>query len=71
MSCPVSTLYSISHDAREGSRFESIPSFFPFKIKGEGLFAIRPKKSLMGKNVACGESWGSLVVSAQKLLSVL
>ena len=29
MSHPVSTLYSISHDARDGSRFESTPSFFP------------------------------------------
>ena len=45
----VSTLYSISHDARDGSRFESIPSFFPFRIKGGESIAIRPKKSLMGK----------------------
>ena len=29
MSHPVSTLYSISHDPRDGSRFESTPSFLP------------------------------------------
>ena len=49
MSHPVSTLYSISHDARDGSQFESIPSSFPFRTKGEGFVAIRPKKSLIGK----------------------
>ena len=48
MSRPVSTLYSISHDARDGSRFESISIFSPFRIKGEESIAIRPKTSLMG-----------------------
>jgi hypothetical protein len=49
MSHPVSTLYSISHDAHDGSRFESTPNFLPFRTKGEEFIAIRPKKSLMGK----------------------
>ena len=33
MSHPVSTLYSISHDARDGSRFESTPSFYHLEPK--------------------------------------
>jgi hypothetical protein len=71
MSRLVSTLYSISHDARDGSRFESTPSFLPFRTKGAELIATRPKNSLMGKHVACCDFWDIHVVVAQKLLSVL
>ena len=44
ISRPVSTLYSISHDARDGSRFESIPSFFPRsepKVRGSLPLGLR------------------------------
>ena len=49
MSRHLSTLCSVSHDARDGSQFERIPSYFPFRTKGEGLVVIRPKEFVIGK----------------------
>ena len=68
---PVSTLYSIFHDARDGSRFESIPIFSHLEPKVRSLLSSGLRNLWWAKNTTCCNLWGIHVISAQKLLSVL